>query len=186
MVPAGYMAKWVATRPDWLDAPAVADIRSVSACISNDFADYIGYWRHNGYWLFDSPGDIGKLARKHAIDLAGTTLFYYEVLGEQFDPGAGRWEAFGPEPSFRLDVRPPASPRLEGFDVVSFYAGTSPECSPLSCNGLAKEIATNRHCLLPSLDEAKSLLQAGRFAGCEPGPYRILAVHTLDWPQPAA
>ena len=29
---------------------------------------------------------------------------------------------------------------LEGYDVVTFSAQTSPECSPLSCNALASEI----------------------------------------------
>ncbi len=42
------MAKRVSKRPDWLKAPQVIDIYSVSGCISKNFADYINYWRHNG------------------------------------------------------------------------------------------------------------------------------------------
>jgi hypothetical protein len=53
MIPAGYMAKRVYKRPDWLKAPHVAEIYSVSGRISEDFADYINYWKHNGYWYFD-------------------------------------------------------------------------------------------------------------------------------------
>ena len=53
MVPAGYMAKRVVARPDWLPAERVSTIYSVSGCVSNNFADYINLWQHNGYWLFN-------------------------------------------------------------------------------------------------------------------------------------
>jgi hypothetical protein len=54
MVPAGYMAKRVQpTNGFHIDNEA--DVYSVSSCISDNFADYIKYWKHNGYWLFDSP-----------------------------------------------------------------------------------------------------------------------------------
>jgi hypothetical protein len=75
----------------------------------------------------------------------------------------------------------PAHRTLEGYDVVSFYAKTSPECSPLSCNGMAVDVETNEHCLLRSLEDAKQLLEDGRFSGSEPGPYRIFAVYSVDW-----
>ncbi len=55
MIPIGYMAKIVATKPDWLKNIDVVDIYSVSGCISSDFADYINYWKRNGYCFFDSP-----------------------------------------------------------------------------------------------------------------------------------
>lgn len=176
------MAKRVERVPDWLDAPSVEDIYSVSSCISKDFADFINYWEHNGYWLFDSPDAIRCLAEENALPLEGTELFYYEVYENQFDEKAGRWEPFGPEPSFDLAVRTPSTARLEGYDVVSFFAGTSPECSPLSCNNLAGRIRTNRHCLLSTFELAKSIVDNGDVFSCEPGPYRIFAVHTVDWP----
>lgn len=55
MIPAGYMAKKVVNKPDWLKANGVDDINSVSGCLSKDFADYITFWKHNGYWFFDLP-----------------------------------------------------------------------------------------------------------------------------------
>lgn len=79
MIPVGYMAKRVSKKPDWLDAPQVIDIYSVSSCVSEDFADYTNYWKHNGYWLFDSPGAIRAVAKENAIELEGTSLFYYEA-----------------------------------------------------------------------------------------------------------
>jgi hypothetical protein len=180
MIPAGYMAKRVAKKPDRLRAPHVVDIYSVSSCISEDFADYVSSWKHNGYWLFDSPEVIRCVAREKSASLAGAWLFYYEVYESEFD-GKG-WQAWGPEPSFTTNVISPARKRLEGFDVVTFYAKTSPECSPLSCNLMAGELLANAHCLFDSLEEAKAALERGAFVECEPGPYRIFAVNSVDWP----
>jgi hypothetical protein len=180
MIPVGYMAKRISDRPASLEGDFV-NIYSVSGCMSRPFADFIDYWKHNGYWFFDSPAVIEALAREHEIDLAGTVLFYYEVHEDQFD---GTWERFEPEQSFPTDVTEPASKQLEGFDVVSFYAGTSPECSPLSCNALASEQEVNEHCLLTSEEEARTLVKSGRLGHAEPGPYRIFAVYSvgLSWP----
>ena len=52
MIPVGYLAKHVYKRPDWLQVDHVIDIFSVSGCVSENFADYIGFWKHNGYWFF--------------------------------------------------------------------------------------------------------------------------------------
>ena len=180
MIPVGYMAKRVSDRPPSLDGDFV-DIYSVSGCISRNFAEFIDYWKHNGYWFFDSPAVIETLARDHAIDLTGTKLFYYEVHESEFND---TWEPFEPEHSLPTDVVQPASKQLEGFDVVSFYAGTTPECSPLSCNAVASEQAVNEHCLLVSAEEAHRLVECGRLDHAEPGPYRIFAVYSLNlnWP----
>ena len=180
MIPAGYMAKRIYTRPHWLNANHVVDIYSVSACLSENFADYIQYWKHNGYWLFDSPEIILSLAREHSIRLEGTTLFYYEAYEEEFH--GERWNLYAPEPSFLTNVIPPSQKQLEGFDVVTFYAKTSPECSPLSCNSLAEVLPTNAHCLFPSLEDAQTNLANGAFKDSEPGPYRIFSVYSVERP----
>jgi hypothetical protein len=180
MVPAGYMAKRVVARPDWLPAERVSSIYSVSGCVSENFADYINFWKHNGYWLFNSPDVIIEVAGENNIDLAGTMLFFYEVHEVQFN--SGEWTSFEPEPSFGTDVSVPAAKVLEGYDVVTFYLQTSPECSPLSCNSLAAEVETNARCLLQSFEQARTLLEGGAFNNSEPGPYRILAVYSVAWP----
>jgi hypothetical protein len=177
MIAAGYMAKHVMPRPEWLNAPAVVDVCSVSGCISNPFCDYIRHWRHNGYWLFNSPAVIRELAAAEAIDLSMYECFYYEVCEQQFDERRMAWEAFEPEKSFATDVVVPENRELIGYDVTSFSAGTSPECSPLSCNNLAGTKVVNRHCLLSSLAEAKDLLESAAFNDTEPGPFRIFAVY---------
>jgi hypothetical protein len=178
VIPVGYMYKRVVVRPDWLKAEAVLDVFSLSNCISDDFADYINYWKHNGYWLFNSPEAIKEIATNEGIDLSGTTLFYYEAYEYEFDEDSKEWSAFTPEPSFATDIQVPMDKRLEGFDVTTFTAHTSPECSPLSCNSLATTIPVNEHCLFNTFAEAKDALEIGLFRNSEPGPYRIFAVYT--------
>jgi hypothetical protein len=180
MVPAGYMAKRVVARPDWLPAKGVSSIYSVSGCVSRDFTDYIGFWKHNRYWLFDSPDIITDIARENNIDLAETMLFFYEVYELQFNSGA--WTSFEPELSFGTNVSVLEAKVLEGYDVCTFFAQTSPECSPLSCNSLGSEVETNSRCLLHSFEQARQLLENGTFNHSEPVPYRIFAVYSVAWP----
>ncbi len=90
-----------------------------------------------------APEVIRQLARASSVDLAGTTLFFYEVHGLEFDATGNRWAPFGPEASFPTHVVFPREGTLEGYDVVTFSARTSAECSPLSCNVLAAEMETN-------------------------------------------
>ena len=180
MFPAGYMAKKVAGRPAWLKADGVADLYSVSGCISAYFCDYIRHWKHNGFWLFDSPAEIASLATAESLDMSDQRIFYYEAYASQFDGDRKTWQPFGPDDSFRTAVTPPESRKLEGFDVVTFSVQTSPECSPLSCNGLAESLAVNQHCLLPSLEEAIRLVENGAFEDSEPGPFRIFAVYSCN------
>jgi hypothetical protein len=182
MIPAGYMGKRVSARPEWIKAERVIDIYSVSGCVSKDFAPYINYWEHNGYWFFDSPEIILQLARRNSIDLTGTSLFFYEAHDLEFDDADDQWRTFKPEASFPTQVVLPTERTLRGYDVVTFSARTSAECSPLSCNSLATEVETNAHCLLASFERAQELLEDGKFKNTEPGPYRIFAVYSTEWP----
>ena len=180
MRPIGYLYKRVASRPEWLTAPQVTDVYSLSSCVSTDFADYIKYWKHNGFWLFDSPSAIASLAAEKSIVLDGLKLFYYEAYEQEFDEDTREWMMFEPEPSFGLDVVVPQCKCLEGYDVTSFTNHTSPECSPLSCNSCAKSLHTNQHCLFNTFEDAKRAIENNEFQGCEPGPYRIIAVYSVD------
>jgi hypothetical protein len=180
MTPAGYMAKKAVKRPDWIEAPQVDDVYSVSGCISEYFADYINFWKHNGYWFFDSAEIIISLAEEHSISLGSCKLFYYEVFEEEFNHQTGKWEAFQRDEGFPTSVVVPLTKRLEGYDVVTCSVHTSPECSPLSCNNLAATIMTNRHCLFASFEEAKAHIEGHGFDNSEPGPFRIFAVYSVD------
>jgi len=179
MIPAGYLYKRIESKPDGLQARGVSDIYSLSGCVSKDFADYINFWKHNGYWLFDSPLAMQEIARGEGIDLSETTLVYYEAYEYEFDDQTGQWSAFAPEPSFLTRVQEPLDRHLKGFDVTTFSGHTSAECSPLSCNDLAETIPVNRHCLFDTFAEAKKALEQGLFKNSEPGPFRIFAVYTV-------
>lgn len=50
------------------------------------------------------------------------------------------------------------------------------ECSPLSCNNMAKEFAVNRHCLVDDLDQAGSVAERFAVEEPEPGPYYVIEV----------
>lgn len=180
MRPIGYLYKKVAACPDWIKAPNVTDIYSLSGCVSSNFADYINYWKHNGYWLFDSPRIIEALAAEHSFSLDGLKLFYYEAHEEEFDDEHDKWVPYEPEASFTTNVAVPARKTLEGFDVTSFSVHTSPECSPLSCNSCAETLPTNPHCLFHTFEEAKQAIEIGAFKEAERGPYRIIAVYSAD------
>ncbi len=172
MRPIGYLYKRVFVAPEF-GVPHVTDVYSLSTCLSEDFADYLPFGRHNEYCLFDSPSAIEAMAREHAIPLDGLKLFYYEAHELQYDDDRGEWALWGT--SFETNVRPPSAAALEGFDVATFSSGNAPECSPLSCSGVAADVATNAHCLLPTFEAAVRALEEGRFKNTEPGPYRIIS-----------
>jgi hypothetical protein len=178
MIPAGYMAKRIVLKPDWLEAGGIDDIYSISGHISEDFADYINFWKHNGYWLFNTPEIIDSVAEENSIDISDIDFFYYEVYEFEYDANTSGWRSFAPDASFNTEISKPKDMKLVGYDVVTFSCGTSPECSPLSCNGLATSIKSNRHCLLDSFEDAKALTEKNAF-NAEPGPYRIFAVYTI-------
>jgi hypothetical protein len=168
---------------DWFQSDTIEAIYSVSGCISNDFTDYIHYWKHNEFWFFDTPAVIEEIAANENLDISNMTLLYYEVYEEEYNDSTNCWQPFAID-SLRGAAQPvnvilPREKRLEGFDIVSYSQSSKHECSPLSCNGMFKEIPVNRHCLFESFDEARNALACGRFKDCEPGPYRIIAVHTV-------
>jgi len=182
MIPAGYMAKRVVSRPDWLKANQVESIYSVSGCFSECFTDYIGYWKHNGYWFFNSPEDIQQIAEEASTPLSDLTLFYYEIYEQEFCEDSRNWSLFSAEPSLETNVITPHTKQLAGYDVATYSQNNVPECSPLSCNSISDEIKTNEHCLLSSFQDAINHLESGVFNLSEPGPFRIIAVYTTDWP----
>ena len=180
MIAAGYMAKVVAIKPEWIKSATAVRICSVSNCVSDDFCDYINHWKHNGYWFFNSPRDIRGVAESDPKAAKEYELFYYELYEQQFDEKAATWVSFAPEESFHTEVAVPEQKELLGYDVVTYFVQTSPECSPLSCNNFAAKIEVNENCLLRSFDEAKHLVESGGFANSEPGPFRIFAVYRPD------
>jgi hypothetical protein len=178
-IPAGYLYKLVAKRPAWIGAaPHVCKIHSVSSCLSENFADYMAHWQHNGFWLFDSPAAMYVVAQAENVDLRPLTLFYYELHPFEFDETARSWTTFAPDGP--VQVVPPKAKTLSGFDVCSFSQRNLPECSPLSCNSLCEDLAVNQNCLFDSIEAAKAALENGAFDQAEQGPFRIVAVYMVD------
>ena len=89
-----------------------------------------------------------------------------------------------PKDNFKIcHATEPQHSTREGFDVVTYSVQTSAECSPLSCNGLAKDVCVadvsvadvcvadvsvpdvcvNEHCLFATFEEAKGALESGLF-----------------------
>ena len=180
MISAGYMFKKISPRPSWVKNKHVENIYSVSSCCSDDFTDYINYWKHNGYWLFNNVADMDDIIKSENLDSSKLTLFYYEAHKEEYDEDVKSWVKFENEKSFETNIIKPETAKLHGYDVVTFTQGTSPECSPLSCNSFADEIDVNKHCLFGTFSEAKEAIESGVFTEGEPGPYRIFSVYLVD------
>jgi hypothetical protein len=165
----GYFPKRVSKPGGWPLAPKVEQVYSVSECMSAGPEDWIGQWRHNAYFFFDSEA----IARDVAGD--GCEIFAYRVPPRRFGKdGVTPIELSAP------DVEPlPPSFRFIGFDIVECWQKLEErmpiECSPLSCNSMSTEIPVNRYCLIETLDEAYA--PARRFGaetdGVEPGPYYL-------------
>jgi len=169
------MLKNIASRPAWLKATHVEDIYSVSGCVSETFMNCPYDWKHNGWFFFDSPAIAYDIALEKG-NTAELRLFYYEIFEKQFDGKV--WSPIAPE-DFPTVVQIPASKKLLGYDVVTFFGGPVPECSPLSCNSIASEMPVNRHCLLDSFEAAHKFVKSPILDDAEPGPYRIFAVYGL-------
>jgi hypothetical protein len=172
----GYSPKLVVQRPDWLDAPQVEEICSASECVSSRPAKWIDHWTHNiNYWVYTTIGaawDVVPLAERGRYQIHG-----YRMYPKRWDNGA--------ELSFAMpavEAEPlPSSFELLGFDAVSLGVGLAGfGHSPLSCNHMATEIPTNKHCLL---DDAAMAFNAARDfsnGNVEPGPYHVVEVWRAD------
>jgi hypothetical protein len=177
MIPIGYMLKTVVEAPTWMNAPKVECVYSVGNHVSGNFLDYIPLWRHNGWWLFDDPTVLRDVAMQSGLSLSSLTMFYYEAFEREYDRTKREWSPIYPKSSFHTAVMIPDRRVLRGYDVVTFSAHTSPECSPLSCNSYASTFQTNRFCLFDDMQPAKVFAE---WVEHEPGPYCIIAIYTLS------
>jgi hypothetical protein len=97
----------------------------------------------------------------------------YRMLPVAWDEGAERALTI---PTLNLEPLP-RDFQSAGFDVVSVEAGVAGfGCSPLSCNSMAQEIATNPDCLLDNFDVATKTANAFSRGDVEPGPYHVVEV----------
>lgn len=172
------MAKKIASKPEWLKANQVKDIYSVSGCVSEEFADYIRFWKHNEYWFLNSLRDIAEIAKADSVSLSDTKTFYYEMYEKEFY--GKQWQIIETTNMFETNIALPSSKKLEGYDIVTFSTGNGAQCSPLSCNSMAESINVNSHCLLESFEKAMTIIESSVLENCEPGPMRIFAIYSLS------
>ena len=178
MILAGYFARRIEPKPELLKAPGVREICSVSECISSGAESWISAWRHNGLGWFNSVADaLGVVPELQRPEFR---LFAHRVYPELFR-GRERIALMFPD-----DMRPEPLPegfRSLGFDSASKSSeqGLSLECSPLSCNYMASEMAVNEHCLFPTLDAA--IAGAEKFAAEQPEPGDYYVVEVLEGPR---
>ena len=179
-IPLGYMLKRFEPAPAWLGAPQVREVCALSGCISKSFAD--NDWRRNGHGLFDRPEDLLSLASAEGVHAGEHRLCYFVAWPEEYVEAEAAWRSIAaPEPA--PQVEPPGDLRLLGFDIVTWSTGCGPECSPLSCHHLARELPTNACCLFDRAEDAVAALSAGRFANTEPGPFRVVAMSAVARPE---
>src|ERR1700752_379443 len=151
MIDAGYFAKRIAAKPEWLNVSAVQEICSASACISYAPDEWIDNWLHNEFGWFNRACDALAVVRPDQN--AEFRLFAYRIYPQLFRTGERHEMVIPP------DVHPdpiPASFKSLGFDSVnkSMPSVLGFECSPLSCNSMADEMAVNQYCLFDSLEAA--------------------------------
>ncbi|MEZ5292821.1 MAG: hypothetical protein R2745_17195 [Vicinamibacterales bacterium] len=166
----GYFAKRRTARVEWLAAPEVREICSVSACIAEAPDGWIDRWAHNDLWVFDTPErarDVVEAAQRQHFD-----VFAYRLVPLLFRDG--RIEPYA-LPAVAPSATSEAFESL-GFDAVSRSTGTSFECSPLSCCNLAGERGANQWCLFDTLDQAAAAAADWSRGGAEPGPYVVVEV----------
>jgi len=165
----GYFPKRIALRDDWMKAPDVREIWSVSECISKGPPDWIDKWRHNDLGLFDTRDlALSVMAEKEAQTFA---IVAYRVWDRMFDQG----QEVALPPELPALPGPDADFVTVGFDAVA-RSGDSFECSPLSCNGGAATFPTNEACLFRTLEEALAGAREFSTGDWEPGPYWVVEV----------
>jgi hypothetical protein len=167
----GYFPKKVVQRMEWLKAGGVKAIRSVSECMAKGPPNWMEHWTHNEMWVYDTIAAAWAVVPAEERD--EYEMQAYRMLPVKWNEGK-RVEVELPE----LCVEPlPEDFENVGFDAVSLEEGFAGfGHSPLSCNGMAEEIATNEHCLLDDVEMAARV--AGRFSrgNAEPGPYYVVEV----------
>ncbi len=180
----GFCAKQVwPPAPGWGGAwtAHVREIASVSGCLSRRPRNWTERWDFNRSTCWDD--ETSALAAVPAKAASQFRLFCYRLVPILFSSSA---EPLAVSIDDLFDdglPYPPKPPDLSrylslGYDVVE--SPPSPilgfGCSPLSCNGMAKEIAVNAFCLIDDIGIA--LATAKRFGNeqPEPGPYVVVQV----------
>lgn len=177
----GYFPKQTMARPDGFAPAGIEEIASVSQCISPGPEGWLDAWLHNPLGFYASEDVAWQVAGGHD---PGFDLYAYRMLCVAFPPD-------GPPRHFTLEeerivggsaIEGVPGPEFAclGWDIAGSWLGWSQsigfECSPLTCNGLASGIATNRYGLISRLEEAIPAAIRIAVEQPEPGTYYLLEV----------
>ncbi len=158
------------------------ELRSVSECIAKRPPEWAARWDFNRATCWNTEAEAWACVPEESK--AEFAIFAYRLLPMLFDSsGEGRAVALDQLLPAELPSLPgepaPAQHASIGYDVVerNIVLGTLGfGCSPLSCNGLAKEIPVNQFCLLDNLESALAIARRFGVEQPEPGPYVIIEV----------
>ena len=169
----GYFPKVVVPRPEWIPEPRAWEICSVSNCVSGGPEGWIDRWVHNWLGWFNTVADAWSVVPIEEAERY--RVFAYRLASSFYRRGQSE------EMRIPDDVNPEPLPSdfiFLGFDAYSKSMDgiLGPECSPLSCNGMAPEFKTNRHCLLDTLEEACAAASRFSIEQPEPGDYYVAEV----------
>lgn len=129
----GYFPKGTALPPSW-SVPGITEICSVSNCLNGPPEGWIDHWKHNELGFFNTLSDARYIVRSQPEPFI---LFAYRLLPRVFRKG----EIEACEvPACPVEPLPPSFISI-GFDAVSKSTSDFFECSPLSCNHMAAQIA---------------------------------------------
>jgi hypothetical protein len=173
LVPIGYLPKDSSIPNGWNDSSDVSEICSISGCVNSCPPDWLEHWVHNDYGYYNSEADALNICDQRPQLYH---LYAYRMLAHIFESGVS-----SPFETPNFPVQPiPITYISLGFDVANGSPGRDIlpffGCSPLSCNGIAKEVKVNKFCLLPTLDMAIDLALRLSMGGAEPGPYFVIEV----------
>jgi hypothetical protein len=147
----------------------VDELCSVSDCLKAAPENWVEHWRHNDLGFFNTCQDALSILPP---DASGFSLFAYRLLPIRYLKDQAEPIEIAAQSAEPL---PPGFVSL-GFDVVNKTFSAFFECSPLSCNGMADEVAVNRFCLVATLDEAIAFAERCAREEPEPGPFYVLEV----------
>lgn len=165
----GYFPKSTKVPAGWSASDLVKEICSISDCVNSSPPGWIDHWLHNEWGFFNTEMDAKLVVPPGSAEYS---VFAYRMLPVRFVHGRAERLKIG-----ELVVEPIAANFVSlGFDVVNKVYSAFFECSPLSCNFLANEVAVNDFCLIDDFERAVSLADRFSREEPEPGPYYVLEV----------
>jgi len=173
----GYGARRTEAPSGWASF-GVEEVCSAADHVATRPDGWVDRWDFNRACCYDT--EAGALAT--AKGESGFQVLAYALVEAKLDEAANEI-AIAAE-SILVEGLPdlPTGPVPSGFvplgyDVVCIQRSYMDfDCSPLSCNGLAREIRVNRHCLIDDLDDAMRLAQRFDLEQPEPGSYYVVQV----------